>query len=363
MMVQANQEEGVDSGIPTDYNQIPITTQPSSSRSQKKRSRRKQRKDTIVTHEETHQDDSVLDLEKTKSDQAIEIASLKKRVNKLERRRQLRTTWLKRLKKVGSTRRIESSEDKDSLGAQEDASKKGRSIEDLDADAEVTLLNETQERKDEDLMFDTGVLDSNEMFVDAITGEKEEQSTKVGAMDISTVEPVTTAGEVVTTASEAVSTAGVEDSVAPIIQVTTAATTLQISKDELTLAQTLMEIKGKAITTTATIVITGYKAKGVSIQEPKLALRLHAEEQAELEKIQRERTAQEEASKAAIEEELDDIQAMIEADKQMAKRLQLEEQEKYTIEEKARMLAEMITERKRFFVAQRAAEIKSRPPT
>ncbi|GJY67376.1 hypothetical protein Tco_0469614 [Tanacetum coccineum] len=36
MMVQANQEDGVDSGIPTDSNQTPITTQPSSSRSQKK---------------------------------------------------------------------------------------------------------------------------------------------------------------------------------------------------------------------------------------------------------------------------------------------------------------------------------------
>ncbi|GKE74085.1 hypothetical protein Tco_1536126 [Tanacetum coccineum] len=36
MMDQANQEDGVDSGIPTDSYQTPITTQPSSSRSQKK---------------------------------------------------------------------------------------------------------------------------------------------------------------------------------------------------------------------------------------------------------------------------------------------------------------------------------------
>ncbi|GJW72842.1 hypothetical protein Tco_0132212 [Tanacetum coccineum] len=36
MMVQPNQEEGVDSGIPTDSQQTPITTQPSSYRSQKK---------------------------------------------------------------------------------------------------------------------------------------------------------------------------------------------------------------------------------------------------------------------------------------------------------------------------------------
>ncbi|GJX55465.1 ribonuclease H-like domain-containing protein, partial [Tanacetum coccineum] len=41
MMVQANQEEGVDSDIPTDSQKTPITTQPSTSKPQKKQSRRK----------------------------------------------------------------------------------------------------------------------------------------------------------------------------------------------------------------------------------------------------------------------------------------------------------------------------------
>ncbi|GJZ99233.1 hypothetical protein Tco_0671784 [Tanacetum coccineum] len=59
MMVQPTQEEGVDSDIPTDSQQTPITTQPSSSRSQKKLSKRKQRKDTAVTQEEPQQDDRV----------------------------------------------------------------------------------------------------------------------------------------------------------------------------------------------------------------------------------------------------------------------------------------------------------------
>ncbi|GJW50188.1 hypothetical protein Tco_0091539 [Tanacetum coccineum] len=45
-------------------------------------------------------------------------------VDKLEKRRKFRTTGLKRLKKVGTARRIESSND--SLSAQEDASKQGR---------------------------------------------------------------------------------------------------------------------------------------------------------------------------------------------------------------------------------------------
>ncbi|GKF45206.1 hypothetical protein Tco_0131758, partial [Tanacetum coccineum] len=45
-----------------------------------------------------------------------------------------------------------------------------------------------------------------------------------------------------------------------------------------------------------------------------LAQILHQEELAELERVQKEIVAQEEASKEAIDEELDDIQSMIEAD-------------------------------------------------
>ncbi|GKF93328.1 hypothetical protein Tco_0280047 [Tanacetum coccineum] len=53
MMVQATQDESVDSGIPTDSQQIPITSQPSSFRPQKKQSRRKQRKEIEVSQDET----------------------------------------------------------------------------------------------------------------------------------------------------------------------------------------------------------------------------------------------------------------------------------------------------------------------
>ncbi|GKD11094.1 hypothetical protein Tco_1190779, partial [Tanacetum coccineum] len=98
----------------------------------------------------------VLDLEEAKIAQAKEIASLKKRVKQLEKRRKSRTSGLKRLRKVDSASRVESSNDV-SLGAQEDVSKQGRKIVDLDDNAEVTLIDETQERNDDDLMFDTDV--------------------------------------------------------------------------------------------------------------------------------------------------------------------------------------------------------------
>ncbi|GKF55725.1 hypothetical protein Tco_0166065, partial [Tanacetum coccineum] len=89
MMVQSSEEVGEDSDHLTDSNQISIVDQPSTSSQPKKKQkfRRKQRNEAEVAHDETKPEESVLDLEKAKSDQAIEIASLKKRVDKLEKRR------------------------------------------------------------------------------------------------------------------------------------------------------------------------------------------------------------------------------------------------------------------------------------
>nr|GFB27132.1 ribonuclease H-like domain, reverse transcriptase, RNA-dependent DNA polymerase [Tanacetum cinerariifolium] len=84
----------------------------------------------------------VLALKTTKTNQALEIGSLKRRVKKLEKKANKRTHKLKRLYKIGSSRRIESS-DEASLGDQEDASKQRRIIDNLDADEGVTLVNET----------------------------------------------------------------------------------------------------------------------------------------------------------------------------------------------------------------------------
>ncbi|GKC03161.1 hypothetical protein Tco_0994771 [Tanacetum coccineum] len=119
-----------------------------SKRRQKQKSKRRQRKEAEVPQDETeHEEKHVLDLEKEKDAQAKEIAALKKRVQRFERKKKSRTTGLKRLKKVGMSRRVESSEDQESLGDHEDASKQGRSIADLDKDDDVTLVDETQERQ------------------------------------------------------------------------------------------------------------------------------------------------------------------------------------------------------------------------
>nr|GEV35938.1 ubiquitin hydrolase [Tanacetum cinerariifolium] len=62
-------------------------------------------------------------------------------------------------------------------------------------------------------------------------------------------------------------------------------------------------------------------------------------------------------------EEWEDIQARVEADKELIVRLQAEERENYTEAEKARMLVEFINKRKRYFVVQRAKEKRNKPPT
>ncbi|GKC29560.1 hypothetical protein Tco_1036854 [Tanacetum coccineum] len=81
----------------------------------------------------------VLDLETTKTIQALEINSLKRRVKKLERKQRSRTHKLRRLYKVGLSAKVISSDDEASLGDQEDASKQGRKILDIDADEDITL--------------------------------------------------------------------------------------------------------------------------------------------------------------------------------------------------------------------------------
>ncbi|GJS60832.1 putative ribonuclease H-like domain-containing protein [Tanacetum coccineum] len=86
----------------------------------------------------TNLQNRVIDLEKIKTSQAQEITSLKRRVKRLEKKGGSRTHRLKRLYKVGLSRRVESS-DEEGLG-EEDASKQGR-IADIDADAGINLVS------------------------------------------------------------------------------------------------------------------------------------------------------------------------------------------------------------------------------
>ncbi|GJX00679.1 hypothetical protein Tco_0184592 [Tanacetum coccineum] len=187
MMVQAPEDMGEDSvAAPTDSHSTPIITQPSSSKPQKKQSRRKQRKDSGPTEPILDEySEKVLIWRESKEfiryAQAKEIASLKKRVN-----------------------------------------------------------------NDKEMLFDVQ---------DDLQGEEVVAEKEVAEKEVSVADPVTTAGEVVTTANVEVTTAS-----APTTTI-----------DELTLAQTLIEIKAakpKAVTIAATITTTTRpKARGVVVQE------------------------------------------------------------------------------------------------
>ncbi|GJV52758.1 uncharacterized mitochondrial protein-like protein [Tanacetum coccineum] len=216
----------------------------------------------------------VLDLENTKTAQAQEITSLKKRVKKLERKKKSRTHGLKRLYKVGLSARIDSSDDEASLGDQEDASKQGMKIHDIDADEDIILENVHDAN-----MFRVHDLDGDEVFVE-------------------TEEPVVNAAT--TTSTIPVSSAK------------------DLSDVDMTLAQALSELKSnkpKAVTTaatTTTTTITRPKAKGLVIQEHEL---------------------------------------------------QAEEQEELTIEDKSKLIQQLLEKRRKHFAAKRAEEMRNRPPT
>nr|GEV16378.1 hypothetical protein [Tanacetum cinerariifolium] len=240
--------------------------------------------------------------EQTKTNQAAKTKKLKKRVKKLEGKKKKRTYDLKRLYNVGLSARVESSKDEEGLGAQEDASKQGR-IAEIDANEIFFLIDETVQ--------DQGRIEYQDLFGDATVAE--------------TVKGIA------------------------------AATTPQISKDELTLAQTLMEIKAAKP-----------NAKGVTIQEPsefiitsplqpsqppqakdkEVARKLEAEMKAKIDEEENIAREKNEVNEAIIEE-WDDVQATIDVDRQLAKQIQAQEREELYIEERSKLLAELIESKRK----------------
>ncbi|GKD11882.1 hypothetical protein Tco_1196289 [Tanacetum coccineum] len=145
-----------------------------------------------------------------------EIASLKRRVKKLENKNRSRTDKLKRLYKVGLTVRVESSGDEENLD--EDASKHGMRINDIDVDEDITLVS-VQDDADKE-MFDVDTLNGEEVFV---AGQNE----------------------------------NIVEEVVDATQVSTAATAVTITTEKITLAQALANLKS-----------TKPKAKGIAFREP-----------------------------------------------------------------------------------------------
>ncbi|GJW64573.1 hypothetical protein Tco_0116457 [Tanacetum coccineum] len=250
--------------------------------------------------------DRVLSLENTNTSQPAEIATLKKRVKKLEKKRRSRTYKPKRLYKVGSSRRVESSEG--SLGAQEDASKQGRKIADIDADAEVTLMDETQGRSDDNLMFDTNELTLAQTLIEI-------KAAKLKA--------VTTAATTVTPVSTRPKAKGIvfhdqeEQAPASIQRVSPSQPSQAKDKGKSKMVEPKKPLK---------------KKDQIAFDE-EVARNLEAQLQAELEEEERLARQKEEEANIALIESWDNTQAMMDADFQLCQQMQAKEQEQLSIEE------------------------------
>nr|GEX10972.1 retrovirus-related Pol polyprotein from transposon TNT 1-94 [Tanacetum cinerariifolium] len=258
----------------------------------------------------------VLDLETTKITQAIEIESLKTRVKKLETRKRSRTYGLKILYKVDLSARVSS---KDEGLGEEDTSKLGR-IADIDSNEDIYLVNVY---KDKDI-FGVNDLDGDEVIVedvemlfdvaDDLRGKEVFVPQEVPLKEVSAIDEV---------------------------NVVSTATTITAIIDDITLSKALMEIKSAKPKTTAAS--TRPKAKGLVIREqdqasiPTLKLNEELAFKLQAKKEEEERISKEKAQQIKeVNIAWDDVQAKIDADYELAQKLQAEEQEELNdLEKKA----------------------------
>ncbi|GJZ12928.1 hypothetical protein Tco_0548158 [Tanacetum coccineum] len=87
------------------------------------------------------------------------------------------------------------------------------------------------------------------------------------------------------------------------------------------------------------------------------------ESETESEEEEGKRLAEEEATNDALIRNYDDIKARIEADRLLAERLQEQEREQFTVEERAKFLHDTIAAQRRFLAQQRSEAIRNKPPT
>nr|GEX35083.1 hypothetical protein [Tanacetum cinerariifolium] len=233
----------------------------------------------------------VLELEKIKTSQHNEIASLKRRVKKLEKKNRSKTHKLKRLYKVGLTVRVESS-DEESLG--EDASKQER-IDAIDQEEDIALVNVQADAEMFDVDKDLG---GEKVFVEqeVVDKEKINEDTLAKALaELKTSKPKAKGGKAIM----------IEEPVKPK------------KKDQIRL-------------------------------DEEAALKLQAKFDEE-QRLAREKAKKELEANIALIETRDDVQAKINVDYQLAERLQEEEQEELTDAEKATLFMQLLEKRRKHF--------------
>ncbi|GKA44943.1 hypothetical protein Tco_0737739 [Tanacetum coccineum] len=347
----------------------------------KQKSRRPKEKDTEIPQFSVPSDPTNVADEAVTKERSQEITSLKKRVKKLEKKGGSRTHKLKRLYKVGRSRRVVSSEE-ESLGDQEDASKQGR-IDDIDVDKDIYLVNDIDAEEeslgdhDED-MFGVNDLEGDEIVVESEVANKDvnlsvDEVTLAQALATLKSEKVQEKGDVIKEPSVLVSTASTK--VSTVIPTTVSTTITNISSRPRAKGIVFHEQEQAPTPIVSSQQPTQVKDKGkgkMVEEEPvnkmskkellkldeELAFKLQAEEDEE-ERLAREKAQKVEEANIAW----DDIQAKVEVDYQFAQRLLAQEQEDLSDAEKAILFVQLLKKRRKHFAAKRAKEKRNRPPT
>nr|GEX03574.1 hypothetical protein [Tanacetum cinerariifolium] len=216
-------------------------------------------------------------LEYDKVAQDLEITKLKRRVKKLEKGNMVKVLKLRRLKRVGTSQRVDSSDDT----VMDDASNQGRIIDELDKDDVVALLDDKEDEKKEEeakVVKDDQVQGRQAEFQAEIYKIDLDHASKVLSMQEDepaevqeVVDVVTTAKlitKVVTAASEIVTAASTTISAAepnvPTTTITTASTrrrkgvVIRDLEEESTISLIIpVDTKSKD------------KGKGIMVEEPK----------------------------------------------------------------------------------------------
>ncbi|GKE02487.1 hypothetical protein Tco_1390470 [Tanacetum coccineum] len=301
--------------MPTDPHHTPII-QPSTSQPQKKQSRRKQRKDTKIPQSNSPTEPIA---DEAANEENVPIQS--------------NDPPLSRVNTLGNGEDRLTFKELTNLCLGD-----GWKIDDIDQDAEVTLVNETQGRYDDAQMFDTNVFNGEEVFV-------VEQSEKViEEVEVSTAATIITEEITLAQALAALKSAKpkVNKSVSQKLEqgTTKPTATPTTATTKGILLQEPSETRTTTKTTTTPITSSMDKGKGIMVEEPlkmkpkdqvlfdeQEAIRMQAQFNEE-ERIAREK----EEANAALIAQWNDIQDKVETDYELAQRMQAEEQEELTIE-------------------------------
>nr|GEX99224.1 hypothetical protein [Tanacetum cinerariifolium] len=250
--------------------------------------------------------------------------------------------------------RVESSSNEEILG--EDASKQGR-INAINADEEITLVNVQDEVVSNDAdkeMFDVDVLEGEEVFVVEHKVVVKRVNDEVNVVE-EVFEVINTAKLIIDAAQDSVAGDIVSiASAATIVSAATITTVIIITVGDITLAQALKEIKSKGILIELVIEpVKPMKRKDQIRLDEEAVLKLQAAFD-EKERLVREKAKKVGEATISLIETWDDIQAKIDADHQLAERMQAQEQEELFIIEKATLFQQLLEKRRKHFAAKRA---------